>query len=189
MASSGIGAESIKGIGFDATCSLAVTSPAGFPVSVTPDSWSAGLPTAAPTEHVRDIILWADHRAGAQANVINATGSDVLSYVGGTVSLEMEIPKVLWLKDHMPASMFQQCKFFDLPDWLTYKATGDESRSICSLGCKCTYVPSVGEGHRGKEGWNKTFFQAIGLGEFVRVILFGSVPSSGHMSALVACCS
>jgi ribulose kinase len=168
VASSGIKSSSIKGIGFDATCSLAVTSPTGSPVSVSPDSW-AGPPSAPKDpDYVRDIILWADHRAHAEATLINATNSPVLAYVGGTMSLEMEIPKVLWLKNHMPAEVFNDCIFFDLPDWLTFRATGgDQSRSVCSLGCKCSYVPSPSGGDRGKEGWNKEFFHSIGLEQFV----------------------
>lgn len=56
----------------------------------------------------------------------------------------MEIPKILWLKNHMPSSQFSKCQFFDLPDYLTYRATGgDKSRSHCSLACKCSYVVGV----------------------------------------------
>lgn len=69
----------------------------------------------------------------------------------------MEIPKILWLKNRMDASLFSQCQFFDLPDFLTYQATKDNSRSICSLTCKCSYVPNT--------GWNKELFRQIGLDE------------------------
>jgi ribulose kinase len=71
----------------------------------------------------------------------------------------MEIPKILWLKNKMPPELFSRCQFFDLPDFLTYKSTQDASRSICSLTCKCSYVPG--------SGWQKDFFHAIGLGELV----------------------
>ena len=71
----------------------------------------------------------------------------------------MEIPKILWLKNNMSSERFSQCQFFDLPDFLTYKATNDSSRSICSLTCKCSYVPN--------SGWQKDFFHKIGLGELV----------------------
>ena len=40
-----------------------------------------------------------DHRAVDQAARINETRHDVLKYNGGSVSLEMEIPKLLWLKE------------------------------------------------------------------------------------------
>jgi len=76
------------------------------------------------------------------------------------MSLEMELPKILWLKRHMPAELFDQCMFFDLPDFLTYRATGDLARSNCSLACKCSYVPPEIEG---SSGWNVELFNQIGL--------------------------
>ncbi|KAF8304941.1 Pentulose kinase [Clavulina sp. PMI_390] len=148
----GIDPAQVKGIGFDATCSLAVSDLQGNPVSVT-----TGANIGTPGE--RDIILWADHRAWKEAKLINSTGSEVLKYVGGTMSLEMEIPKTLWLKNNMPAERFAQCQFFDLPDFLTYKATGDLARSNCSLVCKCSFVPPG--------GWNEDFLSQIGLGSLV----------------------
>ncbi|KAJ3567746.1 hypothetical protein NP233_g6162 [Leucocoprinus birnbaumii] len=106
----------VKGLGFDATCSLAVTDLEGEPVSVTKGK-DLGL------RGERNIVLWADHRAEKEADLINTTGSVVLDYVGGRMSLEMEVPKILWLKNNMPAERFPNCQFFDLPDFLTYRAT------------------------------------------------------------------
>lgn len=45
-----------------------------------------------------NVIMWLDHRAGDQAKKINSTQHKVLQYVGGKVSLEMQSPKILWLK-------------------------------------------------------------------------------------------
>ena len=53
----------VKGIGFDATCSLAVLDRGGKPLSVSP----SGDPQ-------RNIIVWMDHRAIAQAERITETG-------------------------------------------------------------------------------------------------------------------
>lgn len=80
----------------------------------------------------------------------------------------MEIPKILWLKNNMPSALFSRCQFFDLPDYLSYRATGGcTTRSACSLTCKCSYVPDRGdENHPG--GWQDSFFEHIGLSEFVR---------------------
>jgi ribulose kinase len=69
----------------------------------------------------------------------------------------MEIPKILWLKHNMKPELFSRCQFFDLPDFLTYQATRDNTRSCCSLTCKCSYVPNA--------GWQKDFFKQIGLQE------------------------
>ena len=58
----------------------------------------------------------------------------------------------------MKPSLFSKCQFFDLPDFLTYRATNNVSRSSCSLTCKTSYVPS---------GWHDEFFRQIGLDELV----------------------
>lgn len=135
------------GIGFDATCSLVVLDAAGTPVSVSPDGAAE-----------QDIIVWMDHRALAQADRINAGRHDVLRYVGGRISLEMEVPKLLWLCETLPASWAKAAHFFDLPDFLTWKATGSLSRSLCSTVCKWTYL-----GH--EDRWDEAFFRAIGLAD------------------------
>ncbi|KDN49929.1 Pentulose kinase [Tilletiaria anomala UBC 951] len=171
----GLKPENIKGLGFDATCSLAVTDFDGNPMSVTPE------PEGKWGQAERNIILWADHRAEKEAEEINATGSMVLNYVGKTMSLEMEIPKVLWLKRHMPEDQFPRCMFFDLPDYLTYRATGSLARSNCSLVCKCSYVPPGVDGSQ--LGWQPEFFEKIGLIEMVQNDFkqLGGIPGRNGM--------
>ncbi|MCP1237311.1 FGGY-family carbohydrate kinase [Gluconobacter kondonii] len=137
----------ITGIGFDATCSLVVLDKDGHALSIDPD----GTPE-------QNIILWADHRALEEAQDINRGGHDVLRYVGGTISLEMETPKLLWLKRHLPHIYDQAAHFFDLPDFLTWRATGSLSRSACSTACKWTYLA-----HENR--WDEGYFQSVGLGD------------------------
>ncbi|KAL4985881.1 hypothetical protein BDW68DRAFT_198520 [Aspergillus falconensis] len=148
----------VHGIGFDATCSLAVFSKTtNKPVSVTRHG---GFSTE------RNVILWLDHRAVKETELINATGHKVLKYVGGTMSPEMEMPKILWLKNQLPPEIFADCKFYDLVDALTHIATGGEARSYCSLVCKQGYLPSGVEGST--NGWQGDFLESIGLGELAR---------------------
>ncbi|KAG7294295.1 hypothetical protein NEMBOFW57_004366 [Staphylotrichum longicolle] len=151
---------SIKGIGFDATCSLAVfTHDTDSPVPVTyPDF--ANL-----DGDDRNVILWLDHRPLAETAHINATKHNLLRYLGGKMNVEMEMPKVLWLKNHMPPDLFSRCKFYDLVDALTHLATGGETRSFCSAVCKQGYVPVGVDGS--VKGWQEDFYRAIGLGELV----------------------
>lgn len=161
----GIDASTVKGIGFDATCSLAVFShDTDEPMTVTktgPTQTTSS--SSADKEDCRNIILWLDHRAIAETDAINATGHHLLRYVGGTMNVEMEMPKVLWLKNHLPADVFSRCRFYDLADALTHLATGTESRSFCSTVCKQGSVPVGVDGS--VKGWQEDFYQAVGLGE------------------------
>lgn len=86
--SSNVDSEAVKGIGFDTTCSLAVVDFQGNPVMVT-----KGENTGAFGE--RNVILWADHRAEEEADLINSTDSVVLKYVGGTMSVRRSAPCTL----------------------------------------------------------------------------------------------
>ena len=129
---SGVPSEKIHGIGFDATCSLVVVEEgSNKEVAVGPDFQNTN----------QNIILWMDHRAIEETEQINATGDKCLKYVGGQMSVEMEIPKIKWLKNHLPNNKFDECKFFDLADYLTFKASGKETRSFCSTVCKQGLLP------------------------------------------------
>src|SRR6202163_2321818 len=87
MAEAALPPSAVKGIGFDATCSLVVLDVDANPLTVSTSG-----------EQRRNVIVWMDHRAIAEARLVNDTHDDVLRYVGGSISPEMEIPKLLWLK-------------------------------------------------------------------------------------------
>ena len=42
--------------------------------------------------------MWMDHRAAVETEAVNSTRYHVLRSVGGSISLEMQLPKLLWLK-------------------------------------------------------------------------------------------
>lgn len=153
IAKSEISPELIKGVGFDATCSLVLLDEADRPVAATPGE-----------DAQQNVIVWMDHRSIREADEINKTKHPVLRYVGGVISPEMQTPKLLWLKRNSPAAWKATARFLDLPDFLTYRATGDETRSLCTTVCKWTYL-----GHRGPDGagWDASYFQKIGLGDLV----------------------
>ena len=88
----------------------------------------------------RDIIMWMDHRAVDEAAAINATRDPALAYVGGEVSIEMELPKVLWLRRHFPERYAAAWRFFDLADYLVWRASGADVASVCTLTCKWNYL-------------------------------------------------
>uniref|UniRef100_A0A3P8WEK1 Carbohydrate kinase FGGY N-terminal domain-containing protein n=1 Tax=Cynoglossus semilaevis TaxID=244447 RepID=A0A3P8WEK1_CYNSE len=100
--------------------------------------------------------MWMDHRAVEQASSITNTGHKVLSRVGGVMSPEMQPPKLLWLKENLRESCWDKAAhFFDLPDFLSWKATGSLTRSLCTVVCKWMYCPP--------DGWDESFWTSIGL--------------------------
>lgn len=139
----------VCGIGFTATCSMVVLDRDGQPLAINADGVDE-----------RNVIVWMDHRAKTQTQVINSVPSIVRDYVGGQVSIEMQTPKLLWIKENLPDTWVKAGHFMDLPDFLTYRATGSLSRSVCSLTCKWGYL-----GHENR--FDGAFLQSVGLGELV----------------------
>ncbi len=148
LAAAGAEGGDVAGISFDATCSLVVRDRAGGQVSVSTSG-----------EARWDTIVWLDHRALAEAEECTATGHRVLDYIGGVMSPEMETPKLMWLKRHLPQCWESAGHFFDLADFLAWKASGNDARSQCTVTCKWTYL-----GHEAP-GWQQDFFEQVGLGD------------------------
>lgn len=149
LADGGIAPARVAGVAFDATCSLVMLDAAGRPASVSTtgeDRWN--------------VVMWADHRAIAEAAEITATGHRALDYVGGTMSPEMELPKLLWLKRHLPGAWGRYGMAFDLADYLTCRATGRAAMSACTVTCKWAYLNH-------DDGWQRDLLATIGLGDML----------------------
>jgi FGGY-family pentulose kinase len=143
---SGIKAEAVAGIAFDATCSLVVRDRDGGQISVSTTG-----------EKRWDTIVWLDHRAIDEAGECTRSGHGVLDTIGGVMSPEMETPKLMWLKRNLPETWARAGYLFDLADFLSWKATGSLARSQCTLTAKWTY-----QAHE-EPGWKRDFFEAVGL--------------------------
>jgi FGGY-family pentulose kinase len=150
LLASGAAAEHIAGLSFDATCSLVVRDRAARPLSVSTTG-----------EARWDTMVWLDHRAIAEADECTATRHRVLDFIGGTMSPEMETPKLMWLKRHLPQQWAKAGYVFDLADFLTWRATGSLERSQCTLAAKWTYL-----GHGG-ETWCPDYLEQIGIGDML----------------------
>src|SRR6267142_2505671 len=147
MVEAAIAPSAVKGVGFDATCSLVVLDAGADPLTVS----SSG-------DERRNVIVWMDHRAIAEARQINDMQDGVLRYVGGSISPEMEIPKLLWLKRHLSSTYRSAGHFFDLADYLSFRSSGSTLRSICTLACKWNF-----RAH--EQRWSGSYFERIGLGD------------------------
>ena len=172
LAAAGPGAAGrVKALGVDATCSVVAVGTGGTPISLAED----GSP-----DH--DIIMWMDHRAGRETAEINATGDEALAYVGGEVSVEMEVPKVLWLKRHFPERYAATWRFFDLADYMVWRASDADVASVCTLTCKWNYLAH-------EERFSAPLLAAIGLSDLPakvppRVLPLGS--AAGRLSPRAA---
>eukprot|EP00257_Ricinus_communis_P019762 XP_015578845.1 FGGY carbohydrate kinase domain-containing protein-like isoform X2 [Ricinus communis] len=159
-----VSGQEVTGIGFAATCSLVAVDADGAPVSV---SWSG--------DSRRNIIVWMDHRAVKQAEKINSSNSPVLQYCGGALSPEMQPPKLLWVKENLQESWSMVFRWMDLSDWLSYRATGDDTRSLCTTVCKWTYLGHAHMQQMNEKdsqnmeacGWDDDFWEEIGLGDLI----------------------
>lgn len=140
----------IAAIGFDATCSLVLRSRADASVAAGPDGdphW--------------DTLVWLDHRAMVEAEACTATGDPVLQSLGGIMSPEMQAPKLMWVKRHLPASWNNLGAAYDLVDYLTFRASGSAARSQSSLACKWLWNADE------SGGWPTDFLDRISLPDLV----------------------
>ncbi len=151
LADAALSPEQIVGLSFDATsCTLVWRDRDMRPISISADGDARW-----------DTIVWADHRAIAEAEECSATGHPALRHVGGVMSPEMQIPKSMWVKRHLPDTWARTGNVFDLTDYLTWRATGSDARSTCTVTCKWTYLAHE------KDGWPSTLHQAVGLDDMM----------------------
>ena len=143
-----IAADRIGGLAFGATCSLVLL-----------DETLAPLPLSTSDNLTYDTIAWFDHRAFLEAAELTATGDPVIAHSGGSVSPEMQVPKLLWLKRNRPELWQKAGGFYDLADFLTFRATGSSTRSLSTLAAKWFYMPAS------KQAWPEPLFESLDLGD------------------------
>lgn len=127
----------VGALAFDATCSLVVDAPGFAP----------------------DVIAWHDHRAMAEARELGALDHPVVARAGGSVSPEMQMPKLIWLARHRPDIWAGLRGIRDLCDHLAWRATGRPARSLCATAAKWPYLPDRG-------GWADDLLARFGIAEF-----------------------
>src|SRR6185312_16251901 len=101
--------------------------------------------------------VWLDHRALAEAAECTATGDPALASLGGVMSPEMQLPKLMWLKRHLPETWNRAAYCADLVDFLTFSATGSPARSQSTLACKWSWNPAT--------GWPTALLERLGLAD------------------------
>lgn len=163
VANSAVDPAAIDAIGFDATCSLTFLDDQGQPLSVA-RSGEAGW----------DTIAWLDHRASAQSYMLTQSDAEALRYTGDILSPEMQLPKIMWVRDHLPDTWRDVAMILDLADFLTFRATGSLARSASTLIAKWNYL-----GHD-ETGWDPELLRDAGLEDLAeKAGIVGTPQSSG----------
>lgn len=170
----GIAPDDVAAVGFDATCSLVVRDADGRP-----------LPVAEGGDAGWDTIAWLDHRAVEEAEELSRFGGDAVRHSGGTISPEMQLPKLMWLKRRLPDVWDRAGMIFDLADFLTWRASGSLTRSICTLTAKWNYLSHT------QEGWKQAELERAGLGDLGARAGIDAIPapigaSLGPLTAIAA---
>jgi D-ribulokinase len=123
-----------------------------------------------PLDGDADVICWMDHRGEAEAEEIGATGDSYLDYVGGTVSPEMYLPKILWLKRHRPSAWARVTAVRDLADEIARRMTGIDRPSVCALACKFPYLPARAE------PWRRDLLAKLGISDLLSLGVLAKPP-------------
>nr|WP_272213484.1 FGGY family pentulose kinase [Marinicella sp. W31]MDC2879441.1 FGGY family pentulose kinase [Marinicella sp. W31] len=162
---SGLGPERVAGLAFGATCSLVLIDPAGKPLPLFEDE--TGL---------YDTIAWFDHRAETEAGALSATGDPAVRHSGGSISPEMQVPKLLWLKRNHPELYKKAGAFFDLADFMTFRATGSRQRSLTTLATKWFYMA------QNADPWPRALLEEFDLGDLPEKAGAGLTPCPPGMA-------
>jgi FGGY-family pentulose kinase len=126
---------------------------------------------------LRDAIMWMDVRSWPQAEKIKTQVPEgFLDKIGGRLSAEWFVPKVLWLKERESDLYNHADRIVDAGDFLIHFLTNRWVGSISNATNSGFYFPSAG-------GWDTAMFSRIGLADLPaklvdRVELVGSRAGS-----------
>ncbi|XP_027203661.2 FGGY carbohydrate kinase domain-containing protein [Dermatophagoides pteronyssinus] len=169
----------IDSIGFTATCSLVI---------ITDDHDNRGE-----SSNDYDVIMWMDHRALKEAELINQTGHQILEQFGGTCSPEFSLSKLIWIYNNESERFRRTKALMELPDWLSYRCSNQWSknqpelfpRSLCSVVCKWGFDAENNK-------WRSDFFEKLGIkfDESIRMKIGNKIIQPGmiigYLSAEIA---
>ena len=137
---SGVSPDEIIGIAIDVTSSTFLPLDSDLrPLSFDPrfqDRYHAGLK------------LWKYHLAGPQAERITKLAEErdepFLRRCGGIVNAEWMLPKLLETLENDPEVYDVAASFMEAADYLVYRLTGEETRSMCHAGYKLLWSKKDG---------------------------------------------
>lgn len=94
---------------------------------------------APPLEGGADVFGGVDMRAVAEAEEITRSGDSWLDHMGGSISAQNHLPRLMWLKRYDPAAWQRVTAVRDLCDELVLRATGDDRHCLSALATQWPY--------------------------------------------------
>ncbi|MEJ7748634.1 MAG: ribulokinase [Candidatus Limnocylindrales bacterium] len=137
---SGADPADIIGVGIDFTaCTMLPVTADGTPLCV--------LPELRPDPHAW-VKLWKHHAAQPQADRINATArarnEPWLARYGDRISSEWFFAKALQVLEEAPHVYERADRLIEAADWVVWRLTGIERRSVCTAGYKAMWSKADG---------------------------------------------
>jgi ribulose kinase len=161
---SGVDRNRVIGLAIDAPCNILLIDQDGTPLT--------------------ESLLWMDLRGAEQAQRLTNTHDPVLRYCGGDVPAEWPLPKLLWLKEHAPATWERAAYVVEQMSWLTYRLTGNWVISLNSVAAKWHYRASASDDV--PMGWPVALLRAVGLQDAVNKVPQTIVPMGGKAGELTS---
>jgi L-ribulokinase len=90
------------------------------------------------------VKLWKHQAAQPWAARINAAGGEFLEGFGGKLSAEWLLAKAAQIAEEAPELWAETDRFIEAGDWLVWRLTGNEARSLGLAAYKAQYAPEVG---------------------------------------------
>jgi ribulokinase len=106
--------------------------------------------------HLRNAIMWMDHRATTQAEKIFETGDPVLRVCQAGLSAEWFVSKILWMRENEREIYDKTRYFMEQADYINYRLTGIPSASFTHTTHRWFY-------NSRERKWPEAFYRSIGL--------------------------
>lgn len=133
------------------------------------------------SEVIRPALIWCDQRSQEQVDWINATAGPkmVLEQTANPVLTGFTAPKLLWVRDHDPASYERVRKMLLPKDYIRFKLTGEYASEVSDASGTALF-DVVGR------RWARPLIEKLGIDASILPDVVESPESTGRITASVA---
>jgi xylulokinase len=127
---------------------------------------------------IRPALIWCDQRSQPQVDFINAkVGKDkVLEWIANPVLTGFTLPKLLWIRDHEPASYERVRKILLPKDYIRFRLTGEFASEVSDASGTALFDVV-------NRRWSNDFADALGIDRSILPLVSESTEVTGKISA------